>query len=196
METKDYILTNATELFNREGATATSMRQLAAHLDMSDGNLRYHYRTKEDLVTAIFRQMLQEMDVSINTAKVEGASLLEEVRKQFRSIFFTMYRYKFLFIESNLLLKQYTAFRKSFIELMEVRKAFFLQFFGEYKASGFFNKQIPDARYEIIFEQIFIISDNWIKYVELERTTPESIDKKIDHYINLCLVLLESLVTE
>ncbi|WP_224996407.1 TetR/AcrR family transcriptional regulator [Cesiribacter sp. SM1] len=193
METKDYILTNATELFNRQGATATSMRQLAAHLDMSDGNLRYHFRTKEDLVTAIFRQMLLEMDAAINTENIERAALMEEVRKQFRSVFFTMYRYKFLFIESNLLLKQYEVFRQSFIELMEARKAFFLHFFQEYKADGFFNKQIPHARYEMIFEQIFIISDNWIKYVELERTSPDSIDKKIDHYIDLCLVLLEGL---
>ncbi|AHM59436.1 regulatory protein tetr [Flammeovirgaceae bacterium 311] len=194
MQTKEYILTNCTELFNRQGATATSLRQVAAYLDMSDGNLRYHFRTKEDLVTAIFQQMLQEMEVSINPAKVEDAALLEEVRKQFRTIFFTMYRFKFLFIESTLLLRQYEGFRKLFVELMEARRIFFLQFFTQYKAKGFFSNQYSELHYEMIFEQIFIISDNWIKYVELEKNTPSSIDKKIDHYIDLCLMLLEGLV--
>lgn len=195
METKEYILTNATELLNRQGASPTSLRQVAAYLDMSDGNLRYHFKNKETLILAIFMQMMQEVEAA--TDALENTSLenlLEEVRKQLRTIFFTMYRYKFLFIEANLLFKQYASFRLAFKEMMKARKAYFFRFFEENKAKGYFNDSLSDKHYEMLFEQLSIISDNWINYVELERTTPSSIDKKIDHYIDLCLMLLGTVV--
>ena len=197
MEKKEYILTNATQLFNRQGATATSLRETAAYLEMSDGNLRYHFKTKEDLLLAIFNQMVERMEASIQAKEVSSsAELIEEVREQMRSVFFTMYSYKFLFIESNLLLKQYKVFRHAFMSLMEARKQFFMELLREYQAKGFLSQQHSDYHYEMLFEQIFIISDNWIKYVELEKTTPSSIDKKVDHYIDLCVMLLEGVVRE
>ena len=197
MEKKEYILTNATQLFNRQGATATSLRETAAYLEMSDGNLRYHFKTKEDLLLAIFNQMVQRMEATIHAKEVSSSKeLIEEVREQLRSVFFTMYSYKFLFIESNLLLKQYKVFRHAFMALMEARKQFFMELLREYQAKGFLSHQHSDNHYEMLFEQIFIISDNWIKYVELEKTTPSSIDKKVDHYIDLCVMLLGRVLRE
>ena len=81
MEKKEYILTNATQLFNRQGATATSLRETAAYLEMSDGNLRYHFKTKEDLLLAIFNQMVQRMEATIQAKEVAtSAELIEEVK--------------------------------------------------------------------------------------------------------------------
>ncbi len=141
MDTKDYILTNATELFNRQGATATSFRQVATYLDMSDGNLRYHFKNKEALILASFRQMVEEMEASIQPARIQTTFILEQVQQEFRNIYFSMYRYKFIFLEFNILLKQYPSFRKAFTALLENRKVYFHEFVGKYKAGGVFTKQ-------------------------------------------------------
>lgn len=196
MQTKEYILTNATELLNRKGATATSFRQVAAYLDMSDGNLRYHFKHKKDLIAAIFVQMLQEMEAATEAENLSTISVLEDVRKQLRSLFFTMYRYKFLFIEANLLLTQHEPFRKSYIELTEARKSIVLKQLGKYKAQGILKENLAEDYYYMLHELIFMITDNWIRYVELEQTAPSSIDKKIDHYIDLCLQLLTTALNE
>jgi AcrR family transcriptional regulator len=194
METKEYILTNATQLLNRQGATATSLRQLAAYLDMSDGNLRYHFRNKEDLVMAIFEQMVQELKAANELADTTSVTFLEDARKQLRVLFFTMYRYKFLFLEANLLLKQFEGLRKAFQVLLEERKEFVERMYRSLKPSGILTHQLPHAQYELLFEQLFILSDNWIRYADLEQTKAASIDKKIDHYIELCLMLLGTVV--
>lgn len=195
METKEYILTNITELLNRQGATNTSLRQMASYLDMSDGNLRYHFKTKEALITAILMQMIQEMEAVDDAEYSTANKLLEALRKELRTCFFTMYRYKFLFIEANLLFRQYDSFRKSFLDLMQSRKAYFSAYFDACKEKGLFHEQPNKADYEILIEQIFMISDNWIKYVEVERTPTSSIDKKIEHYINLCISLMQPLLS-
>jgi AcrR family transcriptional regulator len=54
--TKVKILNTARDLFNKEGYNRVSMRDIAAALDMSVGNLTYHFKKKEDLVEAIVLQ--------------------------------------------------------------------------------------------------------------------------------------------
>lgn len=196
MQTKEYILTNATELFNRQGFTPTSLRELAAYLDMSDGNLRYHFKNKKMLVTAIYQQLLQELESSGHTELIAPERLLEGMRLELRSYFFSMYRYKFLFLESTLLFQQFASFKKAFRELFEARKTYFLLFVAEFKVRGLFNSSKSDAYYERLAEQIFLISDNWIRYIEIDRAIPHSIDRKVEHYIDLCMQLIEGALEE
>ena len=195
-DTKEHILQRATLLFNERGVSTTSLRQVAVYLEMSDGNLRYHYKNKEELVLAIFNNMLQEMEEIIKKGDRETIAVLEEVRKQFRSMFHIMYRYIFLFMESTFLLKSYPTFRLAFLQLFEARKAFFSEFFQEYIEKGIFRADMGKCYYARTFEQIFIISDNWMKYLELEGAEENSIEIKIDHYINLCISLLLPALSE
>jgi AcrR family transcriptional regulator len=186
MDTKEYILTNITQLFNRQGFTNTSLRQAAAYLDMSDGNLRYHFKDKEALVMDLFKQMRMELTLAMSAEDTtRGDGRPEHVREEFRAIFFTMYRYKFLFVESNLLIKQYASFRRQHATLRKQQKAYYKSLLSAYiKADN------PDSK--LLFEQLYILSDSWIKYVDLEEiSSPISIDAKIDHYVDLCLRLLK-----
>lgn len=194
--TKELILRRATLFFNDRGVSTTSLRQVAAYLEMSDGNLRYHYKNKEELVLAIFHHMLQDMEEVINRGEQETTAVLEEIRKKFRGIFRIMYHYKFLFIESPLLLRSYPPFQVAFLQLFEARKSFFSGFFQEYIKKGFFREDMEKGFFERTFEQIFIISDNWIKYLELEVADDFSVEGKIDHYINLCMSLLLPAISE
>ena len=86
--------------------------------------------------------------------------------------------------------------RETTAVLEEARKSFFLGFFQEYIEKGIFRADMGNDFYERTFEQIFIISDNWIKYLELEETEENSIEVKIDHYINLFLSLLLPALSE
>ena len=48
------VLQTALARFNRFGEPNVSTSQIAAELSISPGNLHYHYRTKDDLVNALF----------------------------------------------------------------------------------------------------------------------------------------------
>lgn len=130
------------------------------------------------------------MEEIIQFGDQETLAVLEEVRKQFRGIFKIMYHYRFLFIESTLLLRSYQPFRLAFLQLFEARKTFFSGFFQEYINKGIFRENMGKGFYDRTFEQIFIISDSWIKYLELEVEDDISLDEKIEHYINLCISLI------
>ena len=53
MDKKDKILDVAEMLFSEYGYNGISMRDIADSLDMSVGNLTYHFKKKEDLVVAV-----------------------------------------------------------------------------------------------------------------------------------------------
>ncbi|TKD66020.1 TetR/AcrR family transcriptional regulator [Flavobacterium sp. ASW18X] len=47
----------AIQLFNKEGMSNVSMKQLADNMGISAGNLKYHYNTKSDLLEALYEDM-------------------------------------------------------------------------------------------------------------------------------------------
>jgi AcrR family transcriptional regulator len=51
------ILEHAREAFNERGVAAVGVREIARDLDLSPGNVSYHYPTKEALVAALMREM-------------------------------------------------------------------------------------------------------------------------------------------
>ncbi len=51
------ILEHARRVFNERGVAAVGIREIARELEMSPGNLSYHFSTKEALVAALIEQM-------------------------------------------------------------------------------------------------------------------------------------------
>ena len=57
-DTRDRALGVALELFARHGYTATSLREIAEQLGVTKAALYFHFRTKEEILTAILRGYL------------------------------------------------------------------------------------------------------------------------------------------
>jgi len=55
MKTKDKIILAALDLFNEKGERNISTNHIAAHLNISPGNLYYHFRNKSDIIYEIFK---------------------------------------------------------------------------------------------------------------------------------------------
>jgi AcrR family transcriptional regulator len=195
MGTKEYILGRTVFLFNQQGESATSLRQIAAFAEMSNGNLRYHYKSKEELVLDLATWMLEDLDQAI-TASSKHDCTPEEVQNRFRAIFRIMYKYKFLFVESPLLRRKYKNFRKALSQLYNLRKKFTFQFIHEFKLKGIFSDRFDHHFYNSLVEQVYIISDSWLKYIEMEETAILELEAKIEHYIRLCFGVFRPVLTE
>lgn len=60
MKTKDRILFTSIDLFNRNGVVAVTTNHIARELNMSPGNLYFHFANKEEIIRAIFKIMCAE----------------------------------------------------------------------------------------------------------------------------------------
>ena len=60
MKTKERILIISVELFNKNGVTVVTTNHIAKALDISPGNLYFHFRNKEEIVFELFKKMARE----------------------------------------------------------------------------------------------------------------------------------------
>lgn len=70
---REKVLKTAAELIARHGFDGTSMRDIAAAVDMLPGSLYYHFPSKEDMLIDIHQRVVKGMTERVETA-LEGAT--------------------------------------------------------------------------------------------------------------------------
>ncbi len=60
---KEKILNKALDLFNKYGYESVKMRDISGALNISPGNLTYHYKKKEDIIYAIVQQQRRDHEL-------------------------------------------------------------------------------------------------------------------------------------
>lgn len=182
------ILETSRALFNSNSWGKTSLRKIASELNISDGNLRYHFKTKEAIVLELFYKMSGEMaNIIVNRINYTRENI-EDLSLQFERIFKVMYKYRFLFIESYFIKKTYESYLVFFNQLEGSRRLLFMGEFNKLKEQGILSKHFSERQYELLFDQIFVISDSWLKYLDFH--DEPYVTEKIKHYSYLCYALL------
>lgn len=78
VSTKDRIIDAAVGLFNASGVGAVTTNHIAAHLEMSPGNLYYHFKNKEEIIRSAFVRMNAEAD-AIWSGDAKDNTLLQRI---------------------------------------------------------------------------------------------------------------------
>ena len=93
MNTKQRILEAAIRLFNVDGVANVRLQQIADETGISVGNLAYHFKNKEAIVTAVYEMLFDEFS-QILSSYLLGPNLTEFDRQlmQYHS-FFSKYRF-------------------------------------------------------------------------------------------------------
>ena len=121
LQTKNNILQKAIELFNESGTASVSMNALAEALGISAGNLQYHYKSKEDVIRAIYELMFADWQL-IYTGMDESFSI-EKLRALLKKNFDLTWKYRFFYREYAALLRNDLQLSKRFRAVQKQRLA-------------------------------------------------------------------------
>lgn len=95
-ETKDRILEVSLAMFNAQGEPNVTTNHIADELEISPGNLYYHFRNKENIVEHIFARFEARMDQALLVPD-DRLPTLEDVWLQLHMVFECMWDYRFLY---------------------------------------------------------------------------------------------------
>jgi hypothetical protein len=112
MKTSEKIKCQALRLFNEKGVDHVSSLEISQALNISYGNLTYHYKKKDDIVLALYTEMQAELNRAINHLV---QCLFEETfyLKLVNEIFDVIWKYRFIYLNINSLMSQFAFIQKS-----------------------------------------------------------------------------------
>jgi AcrR family transcriptional regulator len=116
VSTADRILEASLRLFNEHGFRNVAALKIAMHLGISPGHLAYHFKTKNDIVLAVFPQLEKE----VREAKMPGGAFLPSAAVHHQINFArVLWRYRFFFNALTHLLAEEADLRQRFFELQD-----------------------------------------------------------------------------
>jgi AcrR family transcriptional regulator len=102
--TAERILEVTLDLFNRFGEPNVSTTLISAELNISPGNLYYHYPAKDELINALFDRYEKALGQILQAA--DGVENVEDAWLFFHMLFELIWGYRFLYRDLNDLLSK------------------------------------------------------------------------------------------
>ncbi len=95
-DTRQRILDCALAMFNAQGEPTVTTNHIADELEISPGNLYYHFRNKDDIIEQLFARYEQRMDDALTPpdGRLPG---LEDIWLQLHLVFECIWDYRFLY---------------------------------------------------------------------------------------------------
>ena len=95
-DTRQRILDAALAMFNSQGEPHVTTNHIADELEISPGNLYYHFRNKDDIIEQLFGGYEQRMNTALTvpSGRLPG---LEDVWLQLHLVFECIWDYRFLY---------------------------------------------------------------------------------------------------
>ncbi len=103
--TRERILELSLRLFNELGEPNVTTSAIAVELNISPGNLYYHFRNKDDIVNALFEQYEREIDPLLD-GQVGREVHFEDAWLFLHLLFEAIWRYRFVYRDLNDLLSR------------------------------------------------------------------------------------------
>lgn len=153
MKTADLIKQTALQLFNAQGVMNVTLRQVAEQLNRSYGNITYHYKRKEALLTELYNDLQRELD-RLRAKRSSDTNPLKPLMEAPAQTFGISLRYRFFYTD-------YLELSRHYPELMQMvrgRQTESMQFYRHQllalQAAGWFRSDLP----ALCFDDLMLMS--------------------------------------
>lgn len=117
-DTRQRILDAALGMFNAQGEPHVTTNHIADELEISPGNLYYHFRNKDDIIEQLFARFEERMDTAL-TAPEDRLPGLEDIWLQLHLVFECIWDYRFLYRDLVEILSRNRRLRIRFARLLK-----------------------------------------------------------------------------
>ncbi len=160
-KTREKILQASLKLFNQQGLAQVTIRQIAMEIGMSSGNLNYHFRKKEEIIEALYFEMVAVFDERVDRLD-EAVFSLPYVHSEMKKSMQRMVAYQFIWIDLYHLLRGFPRIQAHFLEVWHKRKAGSLLLYHKLAQDGIMRPEKFPGEYEQLAIRMINLSDSWL----------------------------------
>jgi AcrR family transcriptional regulator len=122
IDAKIKIKDSAIKLFNTQETLSVTTNHIAKEAGISPGNLYYHYKNKEEIITSLYMDLSKKFE-EINSFEniLISSNPLKALHNTFELLSKIFYEYRFLLRDSMVLISLYPSLKESFTKNQEKR---------------------------------------------------------------------------
>jgi len=169
--TAERILEAALDLFNRFGEPNVSTTLVAGELNISPGNLYYHYPAKEELINRLCEAYELELDELLHAS--EGVRDVEDAWFFMHSLFELLWRYRFLYRDLNDLLSKNRHLEMRFQNVLQNKTDAVRAMLGGMVRAG--HLDIDTREVGMLAQSMVVVLTYWLSY-EYVRNPREALE--------------------
>ncbi len=159
--TRERILELALRLFNDHGEPNVSTGALADALEISSGNLYYHFRNKDDIVNSLFGEFERDLELALDEARARSGRI-EDTPEFLASLFGVFWRYRFLYRDINELLSRNRRLEMRFKRIVERETEIVLSWLQDLAREH--ELLAPPDRLEALATNMVVVSSFWLSF--------------------------------
>lgn len=193
LDTKTKILTAARLLFNDFGFSNVTIRMIAIELQMSPGNLNYHFKTREDILEALYFEMVKEFDNRVDQLSTQEISF-QTIKQDIHQSMKRMVDYRFFWTDLYNLLRLNKSIKAHF-ETVYHRRFEGYEFLMKYLTDkGLLQNFEFSSERQFLIERMIGFSNTWLYNSRLYDI--EINDDYLEHQTDHLLVMLYPYLTD
>ena len=159
--TKHRILNTSRQLFNKLGYSQVTIRMIALELKMSSGNLNYHFKKREEILEALYFEMVEVFDKRVEELEDQPLSL-EFMKVNIQISMQRMVQYRFFWTDLYNLLKSNEIINAHFESVKKERESGYLFLFKKFINQDILKKSSYSNEYLLLIERMVNFSNVWI----------------------------------
>jgi len=176
--TKEKILDTSLMLFNSQGLSKVTLRTIAKNMGISQGNLNYHIKKRDDIIETLYFQLVQNIDNSM--AKIQQTQnpfqLVVDISQTIMSNFF---EYRFFLLDFVQIMRENKKIKTHYTALSTQREQQFSVLFKMLIENKLMRAEVLPNEYDYFYKRIQMLSEFWISDAEIHNTkiTKKTIQK-------------------
>ncbi len=165
-KTKGKILDTSLELFNTFGLSRVTLRTIAKEMGISQGNLNYHFKKRNDIIETLYFQLVQNIDHSMTNIQ-QSKNVLQLLVSISQTIMSNFYEYRFFLLDFVQIMRENKKIKTHYSELTVQREQQFSILFNLLIENDLMRKEILPNEYKNLYKRFQVLGDFWISDAEI-----------------------------
>ena len=159
--TVERILGESLRLFNERGEAHVTTGMIAEALDMSPGNLYYHFRNKDQIVERLFRRFAERVDLDPPPV-ADAGSAIEDLWLYLHLMLETIWEFRFLYRNLDDLLARNRRLREPFNRILDRKRDVVVGLCEGLARSGALRASAEEIR--VLAANVLVVATYWLNF--------------------------------
>ena len=175
--TRERILKVSLELFNHQGEVNVTTGHIADELNISPGNLYYHFRNKDEIIHHLFAEFERAMDIAPSDV-TDAAGAMEDMWLYLHLMFERIWAYRFLYRNLDDLLTRNSKLKSHFNIIIGHKRDAMISLCHallEVKAM-----KATDDEIRALAENVLVVATYWLNFEHLRARPANKLEAEPD----------------